>query len=68
MIRIIFDNGELIDCDHIEKVYVEQYEMDKVIIVGRMEDEKDDIRKDVQGITRAEREDKAETPDDRRID
>ena len=39
MIRIIFDDGELIDCDHISKVYVEQYEMDKVIIVGKMEDE-----------------------------
>ena len=39
MIRIIFDNGELIDCEHIAKVYVEQFEMDKITIVGRMEDE-----------------------------
>ena len=39
MIRIIFDNGELVDCDHIAKVYVEQFEMDKITIVGRMEDE-----------------------------
>lgn len=39
MIRIIFDNGEIADCEHIEKVYVEQYEMDKITIVGKMEDE-----------------------------
>ena len=39
MIRIIFDNGEIADCEHIEKVYVEQYEMDKITVVGRMEDE-----------------------------
>ena len=56
MIRIIFEDGELIDCDHIEKVYVEQYEMDKVIIVGRMEDEKDDLRNDDTGIGGSERE------------
>lgn len=36
MIRIIFDNGEIADCEHIEKMYVEQYEMDKVTIVGNI--------------------------------
>ena len=41
MIRIIFDNGEVADCEHISKMYVEQYEMDKVTIVGRLEDEDD---------------------------
>ena len=39
MIRIIFDSGEIIDCEHISKVYVEQYEMDKITVVGRLEDE-----------------------------
>lgn len=39
MIRIIFDNGEIADCEHIEKMYVEEYEMDKVTVVGRLEDE-----------------------------
>ena len=39
MIRIIFDNGEIADCEHIQKMYIEQYEMDKIIIVGKMEDE-----------------------------
>ena len=42
MIRIIFDNGEIADCENIDKIYVEQYEMDKVTIVGKMEDE--DVR------------------------
>ena len=41
MIRIIFDNGEIADCEHIEKVYVEEYEMDKVTIVGSLKDEKE---------------------------
>ena len=41
MIRIIFDNGEVADCEHISKMYVEQYEMDKVTVVGRLEDEGD---------------------------
>lgn len=39
MIRIIFDNGEIADCEHIEKIYVEEYEMDKVTIVGKIEEE-----------------------------
>ena len=49
MIRIIFDNGEVADCEHINKVYVEQFEMDKVTIVGRMEDERD-VREDDRRI------------------
>ena len=43
MIRIIFDNGELLDCENINKVYVEEYEMDKVTIVGSLEEEKDGV-------------------------
>ena len=43
MIRIIFDNGDIADCEHIEKVYVEEYEMDKVILVGHLEEEKDGV-------------------------
>ena len=39
MIRIIFENGAIEDCEHIAKMYVEQYEMDKVTVVGRLEDE-----------------------------
>ena len=41
MIRIIFENGAIENCEHICKMYVEQYEMDKIIIVGRLEDESD---------------------------
>lgn len=63
MIRIIFDNGELIDCEHIAKVYVEQYEMDKITIVGKMEDEIDDLRTDNTGIGGDERKDTTEAPD-----
>ena len=63
MIRIIFDNGELVDCDHIAKVYVEQFEMDKVTIVGRMEDELN-VREDNSGISDAQRGDFTEAPDD----
>lgn len=34
MIRIIFDNGEIIDCEHISKIYIEEGDMDNLIIVG----------------------------------
>lgn len=41
MIRVIFDNGEIADCEHIERIYVEEYEMEKVIMVGHLEEETD---------------------------
>lgn len=36
MIRIIFDTGELIECEHIDKMYMEEVEMDKITIVGNI--------------------------------
>ena len=45
MIRIIFDNGEVADCEHIEKMYIEEYEMDKVTMVGNIKSlEENDVR------------------------
>lgn len=47
MIRIIFDNGEIADCEHIEKMYIEEYEMDKVTMVGNIKSlEENDVRTD----------------------
>ena len=44
MMRIIFDNGELIDCEHINKIYIEESEIDKLTIAGNIKDleEKDE--------------------------
>lgn len=42
MIRIIFSNGDIIDCENIAKVYVEELERDKVTVVGKLEEEKDE--------------------------
>ena len=36
MIRIVFDNGAIEDCKHINKIYVEEIEMDKLTIVGNL--------------------------------
>ncbi len=45
MIRIVFDNGEIADCEHIEKMYIEEYEMDKVTMVGNIKSlEENDVR------------------------
>lgn len=30
MIRIIFDNGELMECEHINRIYIDESEMDKI--------------------------------------
>lgn len=38
MIRIIFDNGELMECEHINKIYIDEAETDKVVIVGELLD------------------------------
>lgn len=38
MIRIIFDNGELMECEHINKIYIDKAETDKVVIVGKLLD------------------------------
>ena len=34
MIRIVFDDGEIIDCDHISKIYIEEGDMENLTIVG----------------------------------
>lgn len=37
MIRIIFESGELMDCDNIEKIFIEEFDHDnKVVIVGKL--------------------------------
>lgn len=61
MIRIIFDNGEIADCEHIEKVYVEQYEMDKITIVGKMEDETY-VRESDRGVEESNKSIESEAP------
>ena len=38
MIRIIFDNGELMECEHINKIYIDKEEVDKVVVVGELLD------------------------------
>lgn len=38
MIRIIFDNGAATTCDNIKKIYIEEFEMDKVTIVGNLKE------------------------------
>jgi len=30
MIRIIFDNGELMECENINKIYIDEEDMDKI--------------------------------------
>ncbi len=37
MIRVVFDNGEIIDCEHISKIYIEEGDMENLTIVGRDE-------------------------------
>lgn len=51
MIRIIFDNGDILNCENIAKVYVEELEMDKVTIVGKMEEETYERLHDMGGRT-----------------
>ena len=41
MIRIIFDNGEIADCEHIEKMYVDECEMDKITMVCNIKELED---------------------------
>lgn len=38
MIRIIFDNGELMECEHINKIYIDSKDTDKICIVGDLLD------------------------------
>lgn len=38
MIRIIFDNGELMECEHINKIYIDTKDTDKICIVGELLD------------------------------
>lgn len=38
MIRIIFDNGELMECEHINKIYIDAKDTDKICIVGELLD------------------------------
>lgn len=37
MVRIVFENGEVADCDHIAKVFYEEQEHDKVSMVCSLE-------------------------------
>lgn len=37
MIRIVFDDGSVVDCVHINRMYMEEVEMDKITIVGNIE-------------------------------
>ena len=32
--HIVFDDGEIIDCDHISKIYIEEGDMENLTIVG----------------------------------
>lgn len=52
MIRIIFENGEIMTCDHVERVYIEERTFNTIEfhIVDRIKEEKD-VRKDNRGIT-----------------
>ena len=36
MIRIIFDNGDVANCEHIDKIYLEECEADKITIVSKV--------------------------------
>lgn len=36
MIRIIFDNGELMECEHINKIYIDKEDTDKVVVVNKL--------------------------------
>ena len=38
MIRIIFDDGELMECEHINKIYIDAKDTDKICIVGELLD------------------------------
>lgn len=38
MIRIIFKNGDLIDCETIVKMYVEGQELEKITIVDNLKE------------------------------
>ena len=43
MIRIIFENGEIMDVDHIAKIYIEEYELDqKTTVVGCLKEDVDE--------------------------
>jgi hypothetical protein len=36
MIRVVFDNGEIIECEHISEIYVEEIDIEKITIIGRI--------------------------------
>lgn len=43
MIRIIFENGDIVDCDNIAKIYIEEHELDqKTIVVKCLKEDKDE--------------------------
>lgn len=39
MIRIVFNSGEILDCDDVNRIYVPHEEMDKVIEEIKKEDD-----------------------------
>ena len=36
MIRIIFDDGSIVNCEHINKIFIEECDEEKVTIVGSL--------------------------------
>ena len=43
MVRIVFDNGELIDCEHVNKIYIEESDFEeKLTVVGCIPEKEDD--------------------------
>ena len=50
MIRIIFDNGETINCYNVEKVYITEEDIDKISKLYPMEKEENDVREGDRGI------------------
>ena len=68
MIRIIFDNGEIADCEHIEKMYIEEYEMDKVTMVGNIKSlEENDVRNNNRGTEKSNTDIESQTSISRRV-
>ena len=37
MMRLVFNNGDIIDCQTIERIYVEGHELNKIAVVDKLE-------------------------------
>lgn len=43
MVRIVFGNGDIIDCENISKIYIEESDVENVItVVGRISKEEEE--------------------------